>query len=50
MLLGSSYELGNNHCGALHKKLKLAPGEEVRVIFLLGEGDRENGKKLRAKY
>lgn len=48
--LSGSSELGNNHCGALHKKLKLAPGEEVRVIFLLGEGDRENGKKLRAKY
>lgn len=48
--LSGSSELGNNHCGALHKQLVLKPGEEVRVIFLLGEGTRENGKKIRAKY
>ncbi len=45
-----SYEKGGNHCGSLHKKLTLKPGEEVRLIFLLGEGNRENGRKLRAKY
>lgn len=45
-----SAELGNNHCGTLQKRLTLAPGEEVRIIFLLGEGTRENGKKIRAKY
>lgn len=48
--LSGSSELGNNHCGALHKQLDLKPGEEVRVIFLLGEGTRENEKKIRAKY
>lgn len=48
--LSGSSELGNSHCGALHKQLVLKPGEEVRVIFLLGEGTRENGKKIRAKY
>lgn len=48
--LSGNSELGNNHCGALHKQLVLKPGEEVRVIFLLGEGTRENGKKIRAKY
>lgn len=49
-VLSGSSELGNNHCGALHKRLTLAPGEEVRVIFLLGEGKRENGAKMREKY
>ncbi|MDC7290978.1 N,N'-diacetylchitobiose phosphorylase [Blautia schinkii] len=48
--LSGSSELGNNHCGALHKALEIAPGEEVRLIFLLGEGKRENGAKMRAKY
>ena len=48
--LSGSSELGNNHCGALHKQLVLKPGEEVRVIFLLGEGTRENGRKMREKY
>lgn len=47
---GGSAELGSNHCGALHKRLVLAPGQEVRLIFLLGEGTRENGKKIRSKY
>lgn len=48
--LSDSTELGNNHCGALHKQLTLHPGEEVRLIFLLGEGKRENGRKIREKY
>ena len=46
---GSS-ELGNNHCGSLQKNLVLQPGEEVRVIFMLGEGRREAGLKAKAKY
>ena len=45
-----SHELGNNHCGSLQKDLVLAPGEEVRLIFMLGEGNREVGKKIREKY
>lgn len=45
-----SHELGNNHCGSLMKHLTIQPGEEVRLVFLLGEGNREAGKKMREKY
>lgn len=45
-----SFELGNNHCASLQKNITLAPGETVRLIYLLGEGNREAGKKMRAKY
>ena len=45
-----SHELGNNHCGSLQKDIVLAPGEEVRVVFMLGEGNREEGRKIREKY
>ncbi len=45
-----SQELGNNHCGSLQKDLTLAPGEEVRLVFMLGEGNRETGRKIREKY
>lgn len=46
----SSYEKGGNHCGSLQKNLLLQPGEEARVIFMLGEGRREEGRRVRAKY
>lgn len=46
----SSYEKGGNHCGSLQKNLTLQPGEEVRVIFMLGEGRREEGRRVRGKY
>lgn len=46
----NSSELGNNHCGSLHKKVSLQPGEEIRVIFMLGEGNREEGHRVREKY
>ena len=45
-----SFEKGNNHCGALQKKLTLKPGEEIRLVFMLGEGRREKGKEIRAIY
>ncbi len=45
-----SFEKGGNHCGSLQKNLTLAPGEKVRLIFMLGEGDRETGKRIREKY
>ncbi|WP_310603542.1 GH36-type glycosyl hydrolase domain-containing protein [Anaerosporobacter sp.] len=46
----NSSELGNNHCGSLHKKITLQPGEEIRVVYMLGEGNREEGKRIREKY
>lgn len=45
-----SYELGNNHCGSLQKNIVLAPGEEVRLIFMLGEGNRAAGRAVKEKY
>ncbi len=47
---GGSFEKGGNHCGCLMKKLTLRPGETVRLIFLLGEGGIDAGKKARRKY
>jgi N,N'-diacetylchitobiose phosphorylase len=46
----NSSELGGNHCGALHKRLTIVPGEEARVVFMLGVGPRATGKQIRAKY
>lgn len=45
-----SFEKGNNHCGSLQKDILLAPGEEKRILFILGEGNREEGKRAREKY
>lgn len=46
---GSS-ELGGNHCGALHKRISLDPGEMTRVVFMLGVGNRTTGANVRKKY
>jgi N,N'-diacetylchitobiose phosphorylase len=46
----NSIELGGNHCGALHKRLELMPGEEARIIFVLGVGPRAVGQRIKAKY
>lgn len=46
----SSYEKGNNHCGSLQKNIVLQPGEEIRLIFMLGEGNRQQGKEIQKKY
>lgn len=45
-----SFEKGGNHCAVLQKKLSLAPSESARLTWMLGEGDRAEGKRIRAKY
>lgn len=47
----NSTELGGNHCASLHKKITLNPGEENRIIFMLGVGSREEkGRAIKSKY
>lgn len=46
----ASFEKGNNHCAVLQKKLTLAPGESARLVWMLGEGDRDEGRRVRSKY
>ncbi|WP_026507724.1 GH36-type glycosyl hydrolase domain-containing protein [Butyrivibrio sp. MC2013] len=46
----SSEELGNNHCASLQKKISLAPGESIRILFFLGEGREKEALAIREKY
>lgn len=39
-----------NHCGALHHRVRLAPGQTLRLAYVLGHGRREDGARLRARY
>jgi len=43
-------ELGGNHCGALQKKIVIEPGQDARLVFMLGVGPRADGQEMRAKY
>ena len=45
-----SFEKGGNHCGCLQKYVTLQPGESVRLLYFLGEGGIDAGKKIRQKY
>ena len=44
------FRKGGNHCGALMKTITLEPGQEQRLLFLLGEGGLETGRTMRRKY
>jgi len=46
----NSSELGGNQCASLHKSLILKAGEETRLIFMLGVGNRAKGKDIQKKY
>jgi len=47
----NSTELGSNHCGSLHKKITLKAGEQVRLIYMMGVGSRdEKGRAIKQKY
>ena len=35
---------------SLQKNFKLQPGEEARFVIMLGEGNREEGRRIRVKY
>jgi cyclic beta-1,2-glucan synthetase len=49
--LGGSAGAGFDPCGAVQKKIKLAPGEELELIFLLGWGeDQESAARLLAEF
>ncbi|MCI8566012.1 MAG: N,N'-diacetylchitobiose phosphorylase [Lachnospiraceae bacterium] len=46
----SSAESGGNHCATLQKKLTLFPGKSERLLWMLGEGGRDAGRRIREKY
>ena len=48
--LSGSFETTGNHCGALEKRLALRPGEEARLIFILGQGNAKAARAAREKY
>lgn len=48
--LEGGFENGNNHCGAFQKEVVLQPGEEIRIVYMLGEGNRSLGAVIREKY
>jgi Cellobiose phosphorylase len=48
--LSGSAELTGNHCGSLQKRITLEPGEEKRLVFMLGYGNRGAGVAAKAKY
>ena len=48
--LTDTTELGGNPVGAIRRKLRLAPGEEARILFYLGRGDGDAMDRVRGTY
>ena len=48
--LSGSHETTGNHCAALQKCLQLAPGEDVRLIFMLGQGRQDEARAAQDTY
>ncbi len=46
----NSQGLTGNHCGSLQKDVTLAPGEEVRLVFMLGVGNESVARQVRERY
>ncbi len=46
----NTFVTSGNHCASLHKKVVLEPGEETRLFAILGNGQVDNAKKMKAKY
>lgn len=49
-ICSKSFEKGGNHCGALHHKAVLLPGESMRIVYILGEGGIGEGKAMRKRF
>lgn len=45
-----SQEKGGNHCAVLSRAITLAPGESARLIWMLGEGGRQEAARIRQTY
>ncbi|MDR0289842.1 MAG: N,N'-diacetylchitobiose phosphorylase [Treponema sp.] len=41
---------GGNQCTGLHKKYSLEAKKSVRLCFMLGQGNREEGKSIRSQF
>jgi N,N'-diacetylchitobiose phosphorylase len=41
---------GGNQCAALQKKLSFGAGQKTRLCFMLGEGNREEGSRIRKQF
>lgn len=48
--LSNSFEKGGNHCGALQHSFTLMPGQQVRIVYMLGQGGIAGGLQARSKY
>ena len=49
-LCGREAWQGGNQCAALHRKFSLKTDEHKRLCFMLGEGNRAEGQRLRRQF